>query len=37
MSINVALRGTLIDCQDLVKAMFSDHPLRRSASPAIGG
>ncbi len=25
---NVALRGTFDDCQDLVKAMFADHPLR---------
>ena len=27
--LNVALRGTFDDCQDLVKAMFADAPFRR--------
>ena len=28
--LNVALRGTFDDCQDLVKAMFNDVPFRRA-------
>ncbi len=28
--LNIALRGTFDDCQDLVKAMFADAPFRRN-------